>query len=48
MRVTDAPYGWEQVIKNLDISESEHAGEAELLAGLRSLRERIARLLGLL
>ena len=48
VRVTDAPYWWEQVIVNLHISEKENYRDDQLLMGLRSLIDRIADQLGML
>ncbi len=48
IRVTDAPYWWEQVINNLHISEKENYRDDQLSKELRALLDRIADSLGML
>ena len=47
IRVTDAPYWWEQLINNLHISEKENFPNDELLTELRALLDRVADALGM-
>jgi hypothetical protein len=48
IRVTDAPYWWEQLINNLHISEKENYTDEQLLTELRALLDRVADALGML